>query len=112
MANGIHHFSDVNFETEVLNSKLPVLVDFWAEWCAPCHMVGLTVEELAKEYQSKVKIGKLNVDQNPVMPGKYGISGIPSLLIFKDGQVVDSIVGVAPKGQIADMLDKYVSDPN
>ena len=110
MENGVQHFNDSNFETEVLKSQTPVLVDFWAEWCMPCRFVAPTIEALAKEYEGKVKIGKLNVDQNPVMPGKYGVSGIPSLIVYKGGQVVDSLVGAAPKEQIADMLNKYVNN--
>jgi thioredoxin 1 len=110
MDNGVYHFSDTDFETQVLESKTPVLVDFWAEWCGPCHIVGPTVEALAKEYQGKIKVGKLNVDENQVTPGKYGIRGIPSLLLFKGGQVVDNIIGAAPKQQIANMLDKHLPE--
>jgi len=112
MGNGVNHFSDANFEAEVLQSQTPVLVDFWAEWCMPCRIIGPTIEALAKEFEGKIKIGKLNVDQNPVMPSKYGVSGIPSLIMYKGGKVVDSLVGVSPKEQIAEMLDKYVSGEN
>lgn len=112
MGEGAQHFNDTNFESEVLESQIPVLVDFWAEWCMPCRIVGPTVEALAAEYEGKIKIGKLNVDQNPVMPGKYGVSGIPSLLLYKGGQVVDSVVGAAPKEQLAEMLDKHVNGGN
>ena len=112
MGNVVQHFNDTNFESEVLESQIPVLVDFWAEWCMPCRIVGPTVEALAAEYEGKIKIGKINVDQNPVMPGKYGVSGIPSLLLYKGGQVVDSVVGAAPKEQLAEMLDKHVNGGN
>ena len=91
MNNGVQHFSDANFGKEVIESKTPVLVDFWAEWCGPCRYIAPTVEALATEYQGKVKVGKLNVDQNPVMPGKYGIRGIPSLFLYKNGKVVRGI---------------------
>ena len=109
MNNGVYHFNDDNFESEVLKSQTLVLVDFWAEWCMPCQFVAPAIEALANEYKGQVKIGKLNVDQNPVMPGKFGVSGIPSLILYKDGEVVDSLVGAAPKEQIAYMLNKYVS---
>ena len=76
--------SDDNFEAEILNSKLPAVVDFWAPWCGPCRVVGPIIEELATEYEGKVHVGKLNVDDNPVTPGKYGVRGIPTLIVFKD----------------------------
>ncbi|MFB1003112.1 MAG: thioredoxin, partial [Bacteroidia bacterium] len=82
-------FSDSNFEQEVLNSDTPVLVDFWAEWCGPCRMIGPLVEELATEYEGKAKIGKMNIDNNPGTPMKYGVRSIPTLLVFKNGEVVD-----------------------
>src|SRR5690554_6686185 len=97
--------TDSNFSDEVENSKDPVLVDFWAEWCGPCRMIGPAVEELAGEYEGKAKIGKVNVDINPVVSMKYGIRSIPALLIFKDGKVVDQIVGAVPKTQIKKQLD-------
>ena len=92
--------TDGNFDQEVLKSDKPVLVDFWAEWCAPCHMIAPAVEEIAKDYEGKLKVCKLNVDEGRNIASNYGIRGIPTLLIFKDGAVVDTIVGVTPKEEI------------
>ena len=102
-------FTDSNFDDEVLNSDKPVLVDFWAEWCGPCRMIGPIVEELAGEYEGKAKIGKVDVDSNPEVSVKYGIRSIPSLLIFKDGEVVDQIVGAVPKFQLTKQLEAQVA---
>ena len=101
--------TDDSFASEVLNSELPVLVDFWAEWCGPCKMVSPIVEELSKEYNAKVKVAKLDVDSNPQTATNYGIRGIPTLLMFKDGSAVDQIVGAVPKTQIAERLDKIIT---
>ena len=101
--------TDDSFSNEVLNSELPVLVDFWAEWCGPCKMVSPIVEELSNEYNGKVKVAKLDVDSNPQTATNYGIRGIPTLLMFKDGSAVDQIVGAVPKTQIAERLDKIIS---
>jgi thioredoxin 1 len=101
-------FSDSNFDEEVLNSDTPVLVDFWAEWCGPCRMIGPIVEELSTEYQGKVKIGKMNVDNNPNIPMKYGIRSIPTLLVFKGGELVDKIVGAVPKTNIVSKLENQL----
>ncbi len=98
-------FSDSNFEQEVLKSDTPVLVDFWAEWCGPCKTIGPVVEELAGEYAGKAKIGKVNVDDNPQTSMKYQIRSIPALLIFKNGEVVDQIVGAVPKATLKKQLD-------
>ena len=98
-------FSDSNFEQEVLKSETPVLVDFWAEWCGPCRMIGPLVEELATEYDGKAKIGKMNIDNNPDTPMKYGVRSIPTLLVFKNGEVVDKIVGAVPKTTISGKID-------
>ena len=101
--------TDDSFASEVLNSELPVLVDFWAEWCGPCKMVSPIVEELSNEYNGKVKVAKLDVDSNPQTATNYGIRGIPTLLMFKDGSAVDQIVGAVPKTQIAERLDKIIT---
>jgi thioredoxin 1 len=101
-------FTDSNWEQDVLSSDKPVLVDFWAEWCGPCRMIGPLVEELAKEYEGKAVIGKLNVDENPGVASKYGIRSIPTLLVFKGGEVVDKIVGAVPKTMLAQKLDNQM----
>ncbi len=90
-------FTDANFQNEVLESDQPVLVDFWAAWCGPCRLIGPTIEELANQYDGTVKVGKLNVDENPQSAGGFGINSIPAVLLFKDGKVVETLVGVQPK---------------
>lgn len=101
-------FTDDNFETEVLKSNVPVLVDFWAVWCGPCKMIAPIVEELAAEYEGKVKIGKLDVDNNQQSAIKYGVRSIPTLLIFKDGKLQDTIIGAVPKTQIVNKLENVL----
>ncbi len=100
--------SDDNFEAEILKSELPALVDFWAPWCGPCRFVGPIVEELASEYEGKVNVGKINVDDNPVTPGKYGVRGIPTLIVFRKGEVVDQVVGAVAKSNIESMIKKVL----
>jgi len=102
--------SDSTFKKEVLESTLPVLVDFWAPWCGPCRMVGPVVEEIASHYEGKVKVVKLNTDDNPGVASEYGIRSIPTLMVFKDGQRVDMVVGAVPKTTLATTLEKYIGD--
>ena len=102
---GVLEITDGNFEAEVANSSVPVLLDFWAAWCAPCRMLAPTVEAIAKDYDGKAKVGKLNVDENPVIASRFRISSIPTLLILKNGQVVDRIVGAQPKQEIIRRLN-------
>jgi thioredoxin 1 len=97
---------DQDFDDKILNSDIPALVDFWAAWCGPCRTVGPIVEELADEYQGKVKVAKLNVEDNRETPTRYGVRGIPTLMLFKDGQMVDQIVGAVPKARIKELIDK------
>ncbi len=101
--------TDANFEELVLKSDKPVLVDFWAEWCGPCRMVGPVVEELAKDFDGKAVVGKVNVDHNPEISVKFGIRNIPALLIFKDGEIVDKQIGAVPKSVLAEKLNKQLT---
>ena len=109
MAENVIEFTDNGFESDVIKAGIPVLVDFWAEWCGPCKMIGPILEEIANEYAGRIKGGKMNVDLNPVVPPQYGIRSIPSLLIFKDGAVSDQIVGAVPKNNITEVLDKVLA---
>lgn len=102
----IVNVTDATFEAEVLKADKPTLIDFWASWCAPCKAIAPIVDELAAEYEGKIKVTKMNVDENPSTPSKYGVRGIPTLLLFKEGNVVDQKVGAVPKSQLADMLKK------
>ena len=106
--SNLTHVSDANFESEVIKAQIPVLVDFWAEWCGPCRMIAPILEDLASEYAGKVKIVKLNVDENTVSSATYGVRGIPTLLLFKNGEVVGTKVGALPKGQIAAFIESTI----
>lgn len=105
MSDKIISTSDANFETEVLSSDLPVLVDFWAEWCGPCKMIAPILDDVATEYAGKVKVVKLNIDENPATPPQYGVRGIPTLMLFKNGQVDATQVGALSKSQLCGFLD-------
>ena len=100
------HVNDKNFADEVLNAQLPVLVDFWATWCSPCRSISPIIEELAKEFTGRVKVTKLNVDENPATPSQYGVRGIPTLILFKGGKILDQIVGSVPKARLITMIEK------
>ena len=101
--------SDSSFESDVLESDLPVFVDFWAPWCGPCKAIGPIVEELAKDFSGKIKFAKCNVDNNPSTPTKFGIQAIPTLILFKDGQVAEKIVGMVPKAKLEATLNKAIA---
>ena len=105
-SENVVEFTDQNFESEVLNSSTPVLVDFWAEWCMPCRMLAPTIDELAKEFTGKVKVGKVDTDANKDAAMKFGISAIPTIILFKGGQVVRKFVGVTPKKEFVAELQK------
>jgi len=105
----IKHVTDANFDGEVLKSQTPVLVDFWAPWCGPCRAIAPLLDELADDYAGKLKVVKMNVDENPDTPARYGVRGIPNLLIIKGGQVKDQIVGAVPKGHLVRAVDQALA---
>ncbi len=107
-AENVQTFTDSNFDQTVLQSGQPVLVDFWAEWCGPCKRLGPTIEQLASEYAGKVTIGKLNVDENPNTAIKFQIRGIPAVMLFKGGAIVESVVGLQPKEEFKRAIDKHI----
>jgi thioredoxin 1 len=103
---GLVHVNDKSFASEVLNSDVPVLVDFWATWCGPCRSISPVVEELAKEFSGRVKVTKLNVDESPATPTQYGVRGIPTLILFKGGKILDQLVGAHPKARLKALIEK------
>ncbi|RMD78678.1 MAG: thioredoxin TrxA [Gammaproteobacteria bacterium] len=105
MSEQIVHVTDATFEDEVLKADKPVLVDFWADWCGPCKMIAPILDEIAREYAGRLKVAKLNIDENPATPPKYGIRGIPTLMLFKDGEVQATKVGAVSKSQLTAFLD-------
>ena len=107
-SDNLVYVTDGDFDATVLKADKPVLVDFWAVWCGPCQAIGPTVEELADEYAGRATIAKMNVDENPQTPGKYGIRAIPTLIVFKDGEVAEQITGAVAKAQIVKALDKVL----
>jgi thioredoxin 1 len=107
----VHAFTDANFEAEVLKSNIPVLVDFWAEWCGPCRMLGPIMDELAGDLQGKVKVGKVNIDENGAVATELGIQSIPTVILFMDGEVKEFMLGAQPKAQILAKLRPHISAP-
>lgn len=105
----VTHVTDTSFEQEVIKSSQPVLIDFWAPWCGPCKAIAPLLDELAKEYAGKLKVVKMNVDDNPETPARYGVRGIPNLLIIRDGQVKEQIVGAVPKGHLVRAVDNALA---
>ena len=105
-SENVRTFTDDNFEKEVLQSDIPVLVDFWATWCAPCKAIAPVIDAIADEYEGKIKVGKVNVDDNPGTPGTYGVRGIPTIILFKGGKVIDQVVGAVPKAQLEALIKK------
>jgi thioredoxin 1 len=104
----IQTYTDANFEGSVLKANTPVLVDFWAEWCGPCRALAPAIDALAKDYQGKIAVGKLNVDDNPTTTVKYMVRGIPAVMLFKGGQMVDQVVGLVDKGTLKQMVDRHL----
>jgi thioredoxin 1 len=109
MAEGVIEITDANFDAEVVKSEVPVLLDFWAPWCGPCRVVAPVVEELAKTYKGKIKVGKMNVDDHDQVPQKFQISSIPTLLVFKAGKLVGQVVGAVPKSKIEAELQRHLA---
>ena len=108
MSEHIHHVTDDTFEPEVLQSQVPVLVDYWAEWCGPCKMIAPILDDVAKSYAGKLTVAKLDIDANPGVPAKYGIRGIPTLILFKGGEVAAQKVGALSKSQLTAFIDSHI----
>lgn len=108
MSNNIQIVNQQNFENEVLKSNIPVLVDFWAAWCGPCRMVSPIIDQIAEEYEGKIKVAKVNVDENPELAGRYDIMSIPSVFLFNDGKKIDGLIGARPKQSFEEMLKKHI----
>jgi thioredoxin 1 len=108
MSANTNAVTDATFEAEVLKSKVPVLVDFWAEWCAPCRALAPTLEEVATEFKDKIKVVKINIDENPGAPSQFGVRSIPTLIVFKAGQQVDQSLGNIPKSQVVSLVNKVL----
>jgi len=108
MSEDVVNVTDKNFEEEILKSDIPAMVDFWASWCAPCRMVSPIIEELAKEYKGRLKVAKINVDDNVNTPAQYGVRGIPALLLFKNGELVDQVVGAVSKSHLIQFVEKVL----
>ncbi len=108
MSQHIHYVTDANFDTEVLQSTQPVLVDYWAEWCGPCKMIAPILDEIANEYGDRLKVAKLNIDENQITPPKYGIRGIPTLMLFKNGNIEATKVGALSKSQLTAFIDSHI----
>jgi thioredoxin 1 len=109
MAEGVIEVNSAKWEDEIIKAQGLVVIDFWAAWCGPCRMISPTVEELAKEYSGKIKVAKINTDENPDIASTYKIMGIPTIMFFKDGKKIDQVVGVVPKQQLKEKIDSYIS---
>lgn len=108
MSAGIVEVTDGEFETQVLKHSQPTLVDFWAEWCAPCRALAPVVEEIATDYSGRLQVAKMNIEEHPATPGKYAVQAIPTLLLFKNGEVVDQLVGLVSRSKLSEMIDKHL----
>ena len=108
MSDNVHEFTDQNFDSDVQESDIPVLIDFWAEWCGPCKAIAPVLEEIAEEYKGKIKVGKVDVDKNQNTSIKYGVRSIPTLLFMKDGEIINQLVGAVPKSNITDILNEVI----